>query len=206
MSDTRRCLVIDAQPTVRLGIRGLLADRYEIEEASGSRDALELLMGVGDFDVVVVELQHANGDGPDLGGTNALKAIRKVQPGMGIVAHGPRAERQIATDALRAGATAYVAKSAPPEALSRAVEAAADAKRFVDPMTEGGARRRPMLTRRQRQILQMIADGQSTAHIARHLDLSGETVRTHTKAILARLGTRDRAHAVATAMRAGLIY
>lgn len=206
MSDERRCLVIDAQPTVRLGVKGLLQDRYEVEEAEDGQGALEMLVSIGDFDVVIVELGRCAGGGNgELAGTAAITALRRAQPGLGIVAHGPRAEREVATDAIRAGATAYVAKSSPVDALSEAVEAAADAERFVDPATEGGGRRRPALTRRQRQILQLLADGHSTARAARALDLSGETVRTHTKAILARLGARDRAHAVALAMRAGLI-
>jgi DNA-binding NarL/FixJ family response regulator len=208
MSDERRCLVIDAQPTVRLGVKDLLQDRYEVEEAEDGQGALEMLVSVGDFDVVIVELgrcARGGGNGDELAGTAAITALRRAQPGIGIVAHGPRAEREVATDAIRAGATAYVAKSSPVGALSEAVEAAADAERFVDPAIEGGGRRRPALTRRQRQILQLLADGHSTAHAARRLDLSGETVRTHTKAILSRLGARDRAHAVALAMRAGLI-
>ena len=71
----------------------------------------------------------------------------------------------------------------------------------------GSSTRRPIapgasaLTRRQRQILQLYADGQSTARVAKRLGLSAETIRTHTKAILARLGARDRAHAVAIALR-----
>jgi DNA-binding NarL/FixJ family response regulator len=207
MSDERRCLVIDAQPTVRLGVKDLLQDRYEVEEAEDGQGALEMLVSVGDFDVVIVELGRCagGGNGDELAGTAAITALRRAQPGLGIVAHGPRAEREVATDAIRAGATAYVAKSSPVDALSEAVEAAADAERFVDPAIEGAGRRRPALTRRQRQTLQLLAHGHSTARAARALDLSGETVRTHTKAILARLGARDRAHAVALAMRAGLI-
>ena len=66
-------------------------------------------------------------------------------------------------------------------------------------------RGRPALTRRQREILQLYADGNSTARVARNLGLSAETVRTHTKGILARLQARDRAHAVAIALRTSLI-
>ena len=55
MSEERRCLVIDGHPTIRLGVRGLLASRYEVEEASDGRGALELLTALGDFDVAIVE-------------------------------------------------------------------------------------------------------------------------------------------------------
>jgi DNA-binding NarL/FixJ family response regulator len=205
MSDERRCLVIDAQPTLRLGVRGLLASRYEVEEVQRPSDAIEILSTIGDFDVAILDLRRADGmDGEELTGTAAIRALRKAQPGLGIVAHGPRAERQSATEAIKAGATAYVSKSSPAEALSQAVDAAADSEHFVDPAASS-SRKRALLTKRQCQILQLIADGHSTAVVAKRLGLSGETVRTHTKAILARLRARDRAHAVAIAFRHSLI-
>jgi DNA-binding NarL/FixJ family response regulator len=134
----------------------------------------------------------------------AIRALRQAQPGLGIVAHGPEAQHHAATEAIKAGATAYVVKSSSVEELNRAVDAALEAERFVDPAA-GRPRRGSAITRRQRQILQLYADGQSTAHVAKRLGLSAETVRTHTKAILARLGARDRAHAVAIALRSSLI-
>jgi DNA-binding NarL/FixJ family response regulator len=205
VNDDRRCLVIDPQPTVRLGVRKALADRYEVEEAETGSTALELLTSIGDFDVAIVDLCRSNGEvGDELMGTAAIRALRKAQPSLGIVAHGTHHEHHAATEAIRAGATAYVVKSSSVESLSDAVDAAAEAERFVDPAARG-TRGRPALTRRQRQILQHYADGHSTAQVAKRLGLSAETVRTHTKAILARLRARDRAHAVAVAMRTSLI-
>jgi DNA-binding NarL/FixJ family response regulator len=206
VNDDRRCLVIDPQPTVRLGVREALADRYEVEEAETGSTGLELLTSIGDFDVAIVDLCRPNGaqSEDDLMGTAAIRALRKAQPSLGIVAHGAHSEHHAATEALRAGATAYVVKSSPVESLSDAVDAAAESEKFVDPATKG-VRGRPALTRRQRQILQHYADGHSTAQVARRLGLSAETVRTHTKAILARLKARDRAHAVAVALRTSLI-
>jgi two-component system, NarL family, response regulator len=206
VNDDRRCLVIDPQPTLRLGVREALANRYEVEEADTGSTALELLTSVGDFDVAIVDLCRSNGalTDDDLIGTAAIRALHKAQPSLGIVAHGAHPEHHAATEALRAGATAYVVKSSPVESLSDAVDAAAESERFVDPAAKG-TRGRPALTRRQRQILQHYADGHSTAQVAKRLGLSAETVRTHTKAILARLRARDRAHAVAVALRTSLI-
>jgi DNA-binding NarL/FixJ family response regulator len=189
-----------------MGIREALANRYEVEEAETGSSALELLTSIGDFDVVIVDLCRANSAhlDEDLFGTATIQALHKVQPNLGIVAHGAHPEHHAATEAIRAGATAYVVKSSPVESLSDAVDAAAEAERFVDPVTKG-THGRPALTRRQRQILQLYADGHSTAKVARGLGLSAETVRTHTKAILARLKARDRAHAVAIALRSALI-
>ena len=198
-------MVIDAQPTVRLGVREVLGQRYEVEEAENGDGALELLTSIGNFDVAIVDLGLANGErGGDLCGMGAIRALRQAQPGLGIVAHGPEAQHHAATEAIKAGATAYVVKSSSVEELNRAVDAAVDAERFVDPAA-GRPRRGSAITRRQREILQLYADGQSTERVAKRLGLSAETVRTHTKAILARLGARDRAHAVAIALRSWLI-
>jgi DNA-binding NarL/FixJ family response regulator len=207
VNDDRRCLVIDPQPTLRLGVREALADRYEVEEAATGSSALELLMSIGDFDVAIVDLCRSNGAHSDdeLMGTAAIRALHKAQPTLGIVAHGAHREHHAATEAMKAGATAYVVKSSPVESLSDAVDAAAESEEFVDPAAKRAVRGRPALTRRQRQILQFYADGHSTAQVARRLGLSAETVRTHTKAILSRLRARDRAHAVAVAMRTALI-
>ena len=207
MNGEKHCLVIDAHPTVRMGVREALGNGYEIEEAEDGDGALQLLTSIGDFDVAVVGLCRSGNvqaaEGPS--GTATIRALRKAQPGLGIVAHGDLAEHHAASEAIRAGATAYVAKCSPLDALSTAVEAALESQRFVDPAATSGPGRRTGLTRRQRQILQLYADGQSTARVAKRLGLSTETVRTHTKAILSRLGARDRVHAVAIALRSSLI-
>jgi DNA-binding NarL/FixJ family response regulator len=203
VNEERRCLVIDEHPTVRLGIRGLLGDRYEVEEAGDAQAAIELMTALGDFDVAVVELRSQGGNGGGPVGIRAIRALRRARSRLGIVAHGMRPERHAATEAIEAGATAYVAKCSPAKALLAAIDAAADAQEFVDPAardSNGHA-----LTRRQREILQLYADGLSTGRAAEHLGLSTETIRTHTKAALSRLEAHDRAHAVAIGLRSNLI-
>jgi DNA-binding NarL/FixJ family response regulator len=202
MTEERRCLVIDQQPTVRLGVRGLLSDRYDVEEAEDGRAAMKVITSLGEFDVVIVELVTT---APGLTGIPAIRALRRAKPGIGIVAHAARAERHAAAEALTAGATAFVAKSSPSESLEHAVDAAADAHNYVDPATHGNGNGGRGLTRRQREILQHFADGRSTAEVADRLGLSTETIRTHTKAALARLEANDRAHAVAIGLRSSLI-
>jgi DNA-binding NarL/FixJ family response regulator len=206
MTDERRCLVVDDHPVVRIGLRGVLGDRYEVEEAADGNGALQMLTDVGEFDVAVIDLARPSSPDEPLSGTAAIKALRRARPGLGIVAHGRNPEHHAAAEAIKAGATAYVAKSSSADALNQAVDAAADAETFVDPAAENGRERRGRsLTRRQRQILQLISDGARTPQVAKSLGLSAETVRTHTKAILARLEARDRAHAVAIGLRNSLI-
>ncbi len=197
--------MIDAQPLVRLGLREALAGDFEIHESETRGEAVGLIRDVGSIDVAIVDLRRGVAGRDDvLHGDEAIRTLRRTAPGMGIVAHGERPERHLASAALQAGASAYVARTAGAEQMARAVRAALDQDRFVDPaVPPGGSRGK--LTRRQREILQLLADGESTSVAARELGLSEETVKTHTKNVLARLGARNRTHAVAIAMRECLI-
>lgn len=200
-----QCLVIDGHPLVRLGVRETLRSGFEVHECANRDEAIAWVRDLGSFDVAVVELCRVAADRDEsLGGQDAIRELRKTEPSLGIVAHGERAERHLATAAMLAGASAYVSRRAKPEDLRRAVDAALAQESFVDPaVPPKGSRGK--LTRRQREILQLLADGESTTVAARELDVSEETVKTHTKNALARLGARNRTHAVAIALRESLI-
>jgi DNA-binding NarL/FixJ family response regulator len=147
---------------------------------------------------------RSNGEVAAITGAEAVRMLHRSSPGLGIVAHGDLPERHLASDALQAGASAYVSRTAGPAHLRQAVDAAIAQERFVDPaVPPKGSRGK--LTRRQRQILQLLANGESTTVAARELDLSEETVKTHTKHVLVRLGAKNRTHAVAIAVRECLI-
>ncbi len=201
-SERPHCLVIDPHPLVRLGVRDALSGDFEVHESHSRDDAVGLIRDVGSFDVAIVDLRR--GAEAELDGSEAIRTLRKTEPSLGIVAHGERAERHIATAALQAGAMAYVARTAAADALLEAVRAALAHERFIDPQVPPRGSR-GKLTRRQRQILQLLADGESTTFAARELGLSEETVKTHTKNAVARLGARNRTHAVAIALRECLV-
>jgi DNA-binding NarL/FixJ family response regulator len=197
--------VIDGHPLVRLGVRQVLSDSFEVHETESREEAIELVRDIGDFDVAIVDMRWTrDGIEDSLSAHEAIRAMRREAPVLGIVAHGERPERHIASAALQAGACAYVARTAGPAELRRAVDAAVAQERFVDPaVPPKGSRGK--LTRRQREILQLLANGESITVAARELDLSEETVKTHTKNALARLGARNRSHGVAIALRECLI-
>ena len=205
MGEIPRCLIVEPQPLVRLGMRRVLDGGYEVEELTSRAEALDRVRSIGDFDVVVIDIRSpAGGNKDELNGSEAIHELRKAESGLGIVAHGDRAERHLVSEALSAGASAYVSRGAGPKELREAVAAAVEQERFVDPAVPGRGHR-GRLTRRQRQILQLLADGGSTTVAAEELQVSEETVRTHTKNILARLEARNRAHAVAIGLRESLI-
>jgi len=190
---------------VRLGVRQALAGDFVIHESETRDEAISLIRDVGSIDIAIVDLRRGFGEEDGIArGDEAIRTLRRTAPGLGIVAHGERPERHLASAALQAGASAYVARTAGAEEMTRAVRAALEQERFVDPaVPPSGSRGK--LTRRQREILQLLADGGSTAQAARELDLSEETVKTHTKNVLGRLGARNRTHAVAIALRECLI-
>jgi DNA-binding NarL/FixJ family response regulator len=197
--------VIDGHPLVRLGVRNALHDGFEIDEMENRAEAVELVRDIGSFDVAIVDMRRWETDAEEaLDGNAAIRALRKARPGLGIVAHGERPERHLANSAMQAGASAYLARTATADLLMRAVNAVLAQESFVDPaVPPPGSRGK--LTRRQREILQLLANGESTTVAARKLGLSEETVKTHTKNALGRLGARNRTHAVAIALRDALI-
>jgi len=205
LSERPQCLVIDGHPIVRLGMHRALGDDFEVQEATTRGEAVELVRDIGGFDVAIVDMRvGADGTVPSIDPPEAIRAMLRAEPAMGIVAHGNRAERHLANAALQAGASAYIARTASTEELRRAARAAASQERFVDPAVPSRGSR-GKVTKRQREILQLLADGESTTVAARELDLSEETIKTHTKNALARLGARNRTHAVAIALRESLI-
>ncbi|HEX6154079.1 MAG TPA: response regulator transcription factor [Solirubrobacterales bacterium] len=197
--------MIDGHPLVRLGVKQALEDAFVLHEAPTRDEALDLVRDIGDFDVAIVDMRwRGKGDGNSVTGPEAIRMLQRSSPALGIVAHGELPERHLASLSMQAGAAAYVARTSGPEELRRAVNAAIAQEKFVDPaVPPKGSRGK--LTRRQRQILQLLANGESTTVAARELDLSEETVKTHMKYALARLGARNRTHAVAIAMREALI-
>ena len=206
MSDTARlsCLVVDEHPVVRQGVRALLAqgfDDVELLDAASLEEALEAAGGVQP-DVVLIDPRKTPGD------TEAvlLELTRRLGAPI-VVFTGEGGARQLA-DALKAGVKGYVRKDSPAEDLIRAIRAATSGEFYIDPalsstiVLEEGER---TLTARQREILQMLADGMQTDTVAKQLGLSTETVRTHTKRILAKLDADTRTQAVAIGIRHGMI-
>ncbi len=202
-ADALRCLVVDDHPVVRQGIRALLERELPGAEVIDAPTPEAL----GDLaaqppDVVVIDPATGAGDLE-----SAVERVRSSIDSPIVVFTGDGGARLLA-DALKAGVKGYVRKDSPPEDLVRAIQAARSGDFYVDPalsstiVLEEGDR---TLTLRQREILQMLADGMQTEAVARQLGLSTETVRTHTKRILAKLHADTRTQAVAIAIRNGLI-
>jgi len=201
---TLRVLVVDEHPVVRQGVRALLErglEGAEVTDASSLQGALDD-MGTKQPDVTIVDPWRAGGD------VESILTTLTSKFGSPIVVFTADGGARLLSDALKAGVKGYVRKDSPGEDLVRAIQAARDGDFYVDPalsstiVLDDGDK---TLSERQREILQMLADGMQTEAVAIKLGLSTETVRTHTKRILAKLGADTRTQAVAIGIRTGLI-
>src|SRR5256714_5559966 len=202
--DVLRCLIIDDHPVVRQGIRALLEREIEsVVVTDAATPAAAIGAASGDLPHVVIV--DPRGAGLELGW---LVADLNRELGSAIVVFTSNGGARLLSESLKAGVKGDVRKDSPPEDLVRAIRAARSGEVYVDPalsstiVLQEGDR---TLTAPQRDILQMLADGMQTEAVARRLGLSTETVRTHTKRILAKLHADTRTQAVAIAIRNGLI-
>jgi DNA-binding NarL/FixJ family response regulator len=199
-----RCLIVDDHPVVRQGIRALLEKELRGVEIIDAATAQAAVATNSDPppDVAIIDPRGAGGDVEEVIG------LLRRRLRCAIVVFTSNGGARLLAEALKAGVKGYVRKDSPPEDLVRAIRAAQEGNFYVDPalsstlVLEEGDR---TLTVRQREILQMLADGMQTEAVARKLGLSTETVRTHTKRILAKLHADTRTQAVAIAIRNGLI-
>ncbi|MBD0281880.1 MAG: response regulator transcription factor [Thermoleophilaceae bacterium] len=198
------CLIVDDHPVVRAGVRAVLEEAFSgarIADAGSLEEAGELAQAEPP-DVVVVD--------PWRTGVDVADVVGRLQRELNapIVVFTSDGGARLLGEALKAGVKGYVRKDSPSEDLIRAIEAARAGEFYVDPglsstiVLDEGDR---TLSARQREILQMLADGMQTEAVADQLGLSTETVRTHTKRILAKLGASTRTQAVAIGIRHGLI-
>jgi len=197
-------VIIDEHPVVRQGVEALLENTWPGAVLASARNleaALQAEAGAKP-DIVVVDPWKSGADVGEL-----VKRLRE-ELGAPIVVFTADGGARLLSEALKAGVQGYVRKDSPSSDLIRAIEAARAGEFYVDPglsstiVLEEGDR---TLSARQRQILQMLADGMQTDAVAKDLGLSTETIRTHTKRILAKLEASTRTQAVAIGIRYGLI-
>ena len=147
---------------------------------------------------------------PGIDGISALKRIAESAPGVKCVVFSAYGDKRLLSDAIAAGARGYVMKGSPPEDLLRAIRTVTAGRAFVDPslsptlLMANGVADAP-LSEREREILQLLAEGHHTEEVARRIGLSAETVKSDTKRAILKLEADTRVHAVAIALRQAII-
>jgi DNA-binding NarL/FixJ family response regulator len=146
---------------------------------------------------------------PGMDGLQATKVISDRLPDVAVLIFTAYSERSLLSRGLESGAKGYILKEAPHATLLRAIEKVAAGDGYVDPALMPafltGKDQNEMLTGREREILQLLADGMSNADVATKLFISQETVKSHVRHILAKLEADTRTHAVAIALRESII-
>ena len=205
MPDEITALIVDDHEVVREGLRLTLArigGVRVIGEAADGATAVALTERRRP-NVVIMDVRM-----PGMDGLEATKLLLEKVPSASVLIFTAYGERSLLGRGLESGAKGYILKEAPHSSLLRAIERVANGEGYVDPalMPDFLTRdREEMLTQRERQILQLLADGMSNADVASRLFISQETVKSHVRHILAKLEADTRTHAVAIALREAII-
>ena len=211
-------LIADDQALVRVGLRKILEAEPEttvVGEAADGEDAVAAVLRLRP-DVVLMDIRM-----PVLDGIEATRRITASQPATHVLILTTFGLDGYVYDALRAGASGFMLKDAPPEEIAAAVRIVAGGEALLAPavtrtVIEEFARREPTpassppaalseLTSREREVLDLLARGLSNPEICQRLVISEATAKTHVAHILQKLGLRDRVQAVIYAYESGLV-
>lgn len=208
-----RVLLADDHALFRAGMRALLAGLPDVEvvaEAKEGREALALVESEKP-DVVLIDIAMAG-----MNGLEATSRITKTFPRVKVIILSMHATEAYVLEALRAGAAGYLIKDADTEELALALKAVRRGETYLSPpvsrhvideyvrRTGGETNLTDSLSPRQREVLQLIAEGNSTKDIANILNLSVKTVDTHRTQLMERLDIHDVAGLVRFAIRSGI--
>ncbi len=209
-----RVLVADDHALFRAGLRKLLQSFEDVEvvgEAADGHEALRLTR-LHRPDVLLMDIAM-----PELNGVEAASRLAREAPDTRVVILSMHAGQEFVLRAIRAGSAGYLLKDASPAELEQAVKAVARGEMYLSPavsryvvedyVRRAGPEHSPLdrLTPRQREILQLIAEGNTTKAIATKLGLSVKTVETHRAQLMERLEAHDIASLVRLAIRLGIV-
>jgi NarL family two-component system response regulator LiaR len=214
MADAIRVLLVDDHAVVREGLRNFLA----------LQDGLEIVGEAGDGNEAIEQAQHLEPDVilmdlvmPGLDGIGAMRQLRSRSPRSRVIVLTSFLDDERVLPAIQAGAAGYLLKNVAPAELARAIRAAHAGEAVIDPTAAArlvhaiADETRPRieeperLTRRERDVLELIARGRSNKRIALELGISEKTVKTHVGHLLAKLGVSDRTQAALMAVQEGLV-
>ncbi|MCL4231563.1 MAG: response regulator transcription factor [Dehalococcoidia bacterium] len=211
-----RVLVVDDQALVRAGFRMILEAEHDVEVVGEAADGVEAVAAVRRLrpDIVLMDVRM-----PNLDGIAAARQILAGDAAARVVMLTTFDMDEYVYDALRAGASGFLLKDVPPERLVAGIRAVVSGEALLAPsitrrLIEGFVHRQPAralpggvneLTAREREVLELMAQGLSNAEIATVFVVSETTVKTHVARVLAKLELRDRVQAVVFAYECGLV-
>jgi len=207
-----RLLLADDHRMLREGLRRSLEELgfTVVAEARNGAEAVDLAVAVKP-DIVVMDVTM-----PELDGVEATRQIKDRQPEVRIVVLTMHADQDILTEAIRAGANGYLVKDCSTDEIALAIDAVAAGETALSPglaasmlaevrRQDGSQQQERVITAREEEVLQLIADGCSTPEVAEQLFISQKTVKNHLASIYQKLDARDRTQAVLQAVRMGIV-
>lgn len=205
-----RVVIADDHSVVRDGLRFMLSDHEHIEivaEAASGQELLEILDRV-EADVVLLDLRM-----PGMTGLEALQRIRSDWPGTKVIILSMHDDPAYVREAVELGASGYLLKNTGRDELLRALSAVRQGSAYLQGELTGPLLStftqpqgtRPSLSPREREVLQLVADGLENKQIARDLSISEATVKSYLKNVFSQLEVHSRAEAVAVGLRLGII-
>ena len=200
-----RVLCVDDHPLLREGIAALIGNQTDMElagEACNGHEALEQFRQHRP-DITLMDLQM-----PAMGGIDAISAIRGEFPEARIIVLTTHAGDVQVSRALKAGARAYLLKGLLRKELLETIRAVHAGQKRVSPEVAAEIAEHASdddLTPREVDVLRLVAGGNANKEIAAQLSLSEETVKSHLRSILGKLGANDRTHAVSIGLKRGII-
>jgi DNA-binding NarL/FixJ family response regulator len=205
-SDPIRAVVADDHPAVLRSVCDVLIDAGVdvVARASNGEEAAAKIEATRPG-VAVIDVRM-----PRLSGIEVASQISRTTPETAVILYTAYGDRALLSEALDAGVRGFVLKEAPLQDLTRAVDMVAGGAVYVAPVLAGvlasaESDRLPQLTKREREVLRLLADGLTNEEIGKRLFLSPETVRTHVQKAMRRLEADTRTQAVALALRQSLI-
>lgn len=205
-SDPVRAVVADDHPAVLRSVCDILIDAGVdvVGRASNGEEAAAKIEATRPT-VAVVDVRM-----PRMTGIEVAAQVSRTTPDTAVILYTAYGDRALLSEALDAGVRGFVLKEAPLQDLTRAVDMVAGGAVYVDPVLAGvlasaESERLPQLTKREREVLRLLADGLTNEEIGKRLFLSPETVRTHVQKAMRRLEADTRTQAVALALRQSLI-
>jgi len=201
------CVVADDHPAVLRAVCDCLSE-HGVEVVGRAETAAEAL-AVVEQKLPTVAILDARMPRQETLDTSSL--VARCAKVTSVVIYTGYGDEPTLAEALASGARGFVLKGAPMQELVTAIRMVASGRPYVDPLLAGfvvrgdGAHREPVLTRRERDVLRLLADGLRDNEIGRALTISTETVRTHVKKATAKLAADTRTQAVAEALRQSLI-
>jgi len=203
-----RCVVVDDHEALRAGLAAVLdeADGVEVVGRADNGETGLALIERRKPDVAIVDVSM-----PGLDGLEVCHRLREAGSDVAVLMYASSRDVKMLRAALDAGASGYLLKSGPLSEVVRAVRLLREGRTYVEStlvtelLAAGAEPAQPVLSKRETEVLQLLADGLTTDSVARSLFLSPATVRSYAETAMQKLETRNRTHAVAAAIREGLI-